>query len=436
MSANVGEKSCETPGAMKSILKKGSKVEAEEPAPTKDTNVSLKRKKVSEKMGVTGAGTAPGGDQPADPMSESYASVVKQAEKEVEHASQLVQPVPSSAALGNHSKANGKRLKLDIKTHTADQTTGEQPVGLLHGEKVTVVRSKPPIPPKPDVRTQPQRVSSVGSAGAPNLNGRETKGKKQQVTEAQTAHTVQKLLAQNEQMRLELSELRSNLAAERNAVRVLRAQNESDLRKTKAECKKLQEALQHQKRNAAVQCQGVPAGGVPPAKRAHRGPGEQETGAPMSPGGPGTPQHQCNLEVLKLNQEISALRETNKFLEEKYLISSEAERRKASDIRVQRDLHELRLTQLSKSAKNEIQRLLEELKSKERSIAQLKKELQAAQTSGGCRKERGKAAKNSAQQSHECFSATLLWRFCEEGGRRNATADIMPTDSDMQITKC
>lgn len=41
-----------------------------------------------------------------------------------------------------------------------------------------------------------------------------------------------------------------------------------------------------------------------------------------------------------------------------FQISSEAERRKAADIRVQRDLYELRLTQLSKSAKNEIQRLV------------------------------------------------------------------------------
>uniref|UniRef100_A0A240PJW2 JAKMIP_CC3 domain-containing protein n=1 Tax=Anopheles atroparvus TaxID=41427 RepID=A0A240PJW2_ANOAO len=398
MSAN--EKSCGTPDSLKSILKKGSNTGVdvrEEPATPKESNIGLKRKKASEK----GAVVASDG-QPAEPVPESYAAVVKQeqAEKEVQPAP--VPPVPSSAALGNHSKANGKRLKLDIRPHATEQTGGEQPVGLLHGEKVAVVRSKPPIPPKPDVRVQPQRMAAATPihAGAP----RETKGKKQQVAEVQTAHTVQKLVAQNDQMRLELSELRSSLAAERNAVRVLRAQNESDLRKTKSECKKLQEALQHQKRNAAVQCQGVLAGGVTPAKRVHRG--EAEIMAhPVSPGGPGSPQHQCSLEVLKLNQEISALRETNKFLEEKYLISSEAERRKASDIRVQRDLHELRLTQLSKSAKNEIQRLLEELKSKERSIALLKKELQAAQTSGGpgggCRKERGKAAKNSAQQSHE-----------------------------------
>ncbi|XP_050068072.1 protein lava lamp isoform X2 [Anopheles maculipalpis] len=210
-------------------------------------------------------------------------------------------------------------------------------------------------------------------------------------------------------MRLELSELRSSLAAERNAVRVLRAQNESDLRKTKSECKKLQEALQHQKRHssAQTQCQNVSVSGGTPAKRPHRGSAEQEPqggGWASETRGPHH-QQQCCLEVLKLNQEISALRETNKFLEEKYQISSEAERQKASDIRVQRDLHELRLTQLSKSARNEIQRMLEELKSKDRSIAQLKKELQAALaaqagTGGGCRKER-KAAKNSAQQSHE-----------------------------------
>lgn len=45
-------------------------------------------------------------------------------------------------------------------------------------------------------------------------------------------------------------------------------------------------------------------------------------------------------------------------------ISSEAERRKASDFRVQRDLYELRLTQLTKSAKSEIQRLVSRSRSK------------------------------------------------------------------------
>ncbi|XP_035891010.1 restin homolog isoform X3 [Anopheles stephensi] len=357
----------------------------------KETNVRQKRKKVSEKQ------------NPTVDTIDGKPSLDHRLGKESTVPSHPA--APSSEALGNLSKANGKRLKLDLKS-SQEHHDSTSPVGLLLEEKV-IVRSKPPIPPKPDVRTLSQgpQAKVTGLPATPP-----TKGKKQQVTEAHNAHTVQKLLAQNEQMRLELSELRSSLAAERNAVRVLRAQNESDLRKTKSECKKLQEALQHQKRHshAQTQCPGVSVGGGTPAKRAHRGSAEQDP-----PGGGWTseargPHHQqqCCLEVLKLNQEISALRETNRFLEEKYQISSEAERQKASDIRVQRDLHELRLTQLSKSARNEIQRMLEELKSKDRSIAQLKKELQAALAAsqvgagGGCRKER-KAAKNSAQQSHE-----------------------------------
>uniref|UniRef100_A0A240PLZ0 JAKMIP_CC3 domain-containing protein n=1 Tax=Anopheles epiroticus TaxID=199890 RepID=A0A240PLZ0_9DIPT len=405
---NTEKQLSETAGLVKTILAKGSQPERvaktegvrcdESPAvqcdSTKEPNVRQKRKKVSEKLDV--ASVPVDCKSPLDHRSGGKEPTVP------------VQPVPSSEAMGNLSKANGKRLKLDVKTHQEQQHKPEptSPLGLLHEDKV-IVRSKPPIPPKPDVRTitppSQQRITVSPTATA------HTKGKKQQVTEAHNAHTVQKLLAQNEQMRLELSELRTSLAAERNAVRVLRAQNESDLRKTKSECKKLQEALQHQKRHSQAQCQTVSVGGGTPPKRAHRGgPGEHEptNGWGSESRGQQHPhQQQCCLEVLKLSQEISALRETNRFLEEKYQISSEAERQKASDIRVQRDLHELRLTQLSKSARNEIQRMLEELKSKDRSIAQLRKELQAAlaaQTGagGGCRKER-KAAKNSAQQSHE-----------------------------------
>ncbi|XP_052869777.1 uncharacterized protein LOC128275344 isoform X2 [Anopheles cruzii] len=361
--------------------------------------VSLKRKKVPSI-----------GDAVAVPSEQrSYAAVVKDQEPPA---------APSSSALGNLSTANGKRLKLDIKDHGGAAIITPAP---LHGDKPTVVRSKPPIPPKPDANRTPSG-KGVATGARP---------KKQQVTESHNAHTVQKLLAQNEQMRLELADLRSSLAAERNAVRVLRAQNEADLRKTKAECKKLQEALQHHKRNVAAQTvPPAPAGGLP-AKRTR----EHEllpglAGQEVARGG-----HQP-LEVLKLNQELSALRETNRFLEEKYQISSEAERRKAADIRVQRDLYELRLTQLSKSAKNEIQRLLEELKSKERSIAQLKKELQTSQqtaVAGGCRKERkAAAAKNSAQQSHEMRKLRETESCSGTISKCNSNHSIQSVDADYE----
>lgn len=326
---------------------------------------SLKRKSV-----VVNQATC---DNNADLQEEpTYAAVLKQSDKE------NTQPAATSSQ---------KRMKMDP----------------LHGESpVKVVVSKPPIPPKPDVAKAPSPPAT-------------TKSKKHVVSEAHNALTVQKLLAQNEQMRLEINELRTSLATERGAVRVLRAQNESDLRRSKTECKKLQEALSHQKRNSAATNQSCTTTTKP--KPANRSEGEQQSSSAAScssssNGGHNQQSthalHQLNLDVLKLNQELSALRETNKFLEEKIQISSEAERRKASDFRVQRDLYELRLTQLTKSAKSEIQRLLEELKSKDRNIGLLRKEILALQGGGGgggatanaAKKER-KATKNSAQQSQE-----------------------------------
>lgn len=72
----------------------------------------------------------------------------------------------------------------------------------------------------------------------------------------------------------------------------------------------MQEALSHQKRNAT----SAPAN-TPAAKRPNRTTSAEEQSGQSS-------LHQLNLEILKLNQELSALRETNKFLEEKIQVSS------------------------------------------------------------------------------------------------------------------
>lgn len=68
--------------------------------------------------------------------------------------------------------------------------------------------AKPPLPPKPVTSKR-----SVGTS-APKL--------KQKVEENNAATTVQKLSAQTEQLRLEIAELKSALAAEKSAVRGLR----------------------------------------------------------------------------------------------------------------------------------------------------------------------------------------------------------------------
>ncbi|XP_053693600.1 putative leucine-rich repeat-containing protein DDB_G0290503 [Sabethes cyaneus] len=275
-------------------------------------------------------------------------------------------PPPAATVISVAGFSGSKRIKID------PQVDGK------------IVASKPPIPPKADAGA---RLTQQQSGGG--------KSKKQAVCDTQNALTVQKLLAQNEQMRLEINELRVSLATERGAVRVLRAQNETDLRRSKNECKKLQEALTHQKRSSAAS-----ASANKRANRSTSSGGSSEDQHSNNNGGQTALVNQLNLDILKLNQELSAMRESNKFLEDKIQISSEAGRRKASDMRVQRDLYELRLTQLTKSAKSEIQRLLEELKSKDRSTALLRKELLALQKAGGTKKEK-KAAKNSAQQSQE-----------------------------------
>lgn len=186
---------------------------------------SLKRKSVAVNQATCDNNTAVEVEEP------TYAAVLKQSDKE------NTQP----AATASH-----KRMKMDP----------------LHGgeEPVKVVVSKPPIPPKPDVAKAPSPPAAI-------------KSKKHVVSEAHNALTVQKLLAQNEQMRLEINELRTSLATERGAVRVLRAQNESDLRRSKTECKKLQEALSHQKRNSAASNQS----GTTKQKPANRSEGEQQS---------------------------------------------------------------------------------------------------------------------------------------------------------------
>lgn len=137
---------------------------------------SLKRKKVPS---VSLSDSVP-------EQEPTYASVVKQTDKE--------NAQPSSTVSVNTGNSSNKRMKMDPLNSDSK-----------------VVASKPPIPPKPDATKSTHH--SEKSTG---------KSKKQVVSEAHNALTVQKLLAQNEQMRLEINDLRSNLATERNAVRVLR----------------------------------------------------------------------------------------------------------------------------------------------------------------------------------------------------------------------
>ncbi|XP_050341424.1 putative leucine-rich repeat-containing protein DDB_G0290503 isoform X2 [Bactrocera neohumeralis] len=181
----------------------------------------------------------------------------------------------------------------------------------------------------------------------------------------ENVQTIQKLNALTEQLRLEINELKSSLTTERGAVRVLRAQNEAETRKWRNEVKRLQNSLENLKKNTTLPLIG--------AKKATDAANENLTNASVA-------GITTNYEVQRLTNEVNALKEANRALEEKKMINGDADRRKAADMRTLRDTYEIRLTQLTKSAKTEISRLLEEIKTKERNIGQLKKEIQTLQT--------------------------------------------------------
>ncbi|XP_023158328.1 TNF receptor-associated factor family protein DDB_G0272098-like isoform X2 [Ceratitis capitata] len=143
----------------------------------------------------------------------------------------------------------------------------------------------------------------------------------------ENVQTIQKLNALTEQLRLEINELKSSLTTERGAVRVLRAQNESETRKWKNEVKRLQNAVENLKKSSAL----PQLGGKKPT----------DAGIENLPSASAAGNATTN-EVQRLTNEIIALKEANKALEEK--------------------------------------KMLEEIKTKERNIGQLKKELQTLQT--------------------------------------------------------
>jgi JAKMIP CC3 domain len=170
---------------------------------------------------------------------------------------------------------------LSVQNATATKPVSPDPGGCR-------VTNKPPLPPKP------QNLSKM-------------KKKIEQFNE----QTVGKLSAQTDQLRLEIVELKAALTTEKNAVRVLRAQHESENRKAKADIRRLQDLVQ--KENAKKSA-------VPPVKRVTKDQNGLNDATTVT-----TPlsHHNFAPELVKLNNEITALKDANRSLEEKYQVSVE-----------------------------------------------------------------------------------------------------------------
>ncbi|KAH8307542.1 hypothetical protein KR044_000771, partial [Drosophila immigrans] len=189
--------------------------------------------------------------------------------------------------------------------------------------------------------------------------------------------TIQKLNALAEQLRLEVNELKCSLITERGAVRALRAQNDADSRKWRCEIKKLQHTLETTKKSNLSK---------KPNELVH------EANSHVAADG------LINYEIQRLTNEIAVLKEANKTKEERTQIIGQADRRKAADMRQLKTAYDNRLTQIQKSAKIEITRLLEEIKTKDRNIGQLKKDLQTLQNGKKLSEAKTKPKTNESSQ--------------------------------------
>ncbi|GAB0092302.1 hypothetical protein DMENIID0001_072920 [Sergentomyia squamirostris] len=156
-----------------------------------------------------------------------------------------------------------------------------------------VVTAKPPLPPRPEKLNQVKI--------APKSD------KVKRIAEENKATLVHKLNAYAEQLRLEVTDLKSALITERNAVRALRAQIEANTRRAKVETKKHQEALL---RKISIPATSGKKSTTASVLKKDDTPSTTTVGVECS----------LLLDTGKLNQEISILRDANKCLEEKFQV--------------------------------------------------------------------------------------------------------------------
>ncbi|XP_065354840.1 putative uncharacterized protein DDB_G0267840 isoform X2 [Calliphora vicina] len=202
-------------------------------------------------------------------------------------------------------------IKENIQNSASTTATTVNPTATPVPSRTERLAGKPPLPPS----SKQTNTESKALVNPPPRLKRKLQ---------ENVQTIQKLNALTEQLRLEINELKSSLTTEKGAVRVLRAQNESEARKWKTEVKKLQNAVELLKKAGAN-------------KKCDTASTNNDNLPQAAMGG------LVNYEIQRLTNEISTLKEANKALEEK--------------------------------------KVLEEIKTKERNIGQLKKDLQILQNS-------------------------------------------------------
>ncbi|XP_030373956.1 golgin subfamily B member 1-like isoform X3 [Scaptodrosophila lebanonensis] len=263
------------------------------------------------------------------------------------------------------TRIEGIQLNCRGKLRPRDTNTFEHSAHNYNSAATKVPANKQASPTKKVER--PVLVGGVITTNVSNTTPQRFKRKMQE-----SLDTIQKLNALTEQLRLEINELKSSLITERSAVRALRAQNDADGRKWRAEVKKLQ------KSNPPT----------PQKKAQDLANGELSTSTSISADG------LINYEIQRLTNEIAALKEANRTKEEKCQ--------------------------------------LEEIKTKERNIGQLKKDLQVLHNS----KKQSEQLQHQQQQEKQTKISTTKTKTNEKPKKpTNAIKTKNETDtSQAQVT--
>ncbi|XP_075144997.1 uncharacterized protein LOC142220027 isoform X2 [Haematobia irritans] len=280
---------------------------------------------------------------------------------------------------GIHLNCRGKLNIKENQNAAGDHSQGppvshSTPRSSNTGAKHEKLAAKPPLPPHNTNKanaSEPNGSKVVAAVPPPPRLKRKLQ---------ENVQTIKKLNALAEQLRLEINELKSNLTTERGAVRVLRAQNEAETRKWKTEVKKLQNVVEHLKKNGTN-------------KRGEQNSASNAENLPQTATAVGG---LVNYEIQRLTNEVNALKEANKALEEK--------------------------------------KVLEEIKTKERSIGQLKKDLQTLQNSKSSSTTSRNATTNNQTNSTNKTTTPNLNKKPKNSNNNNSNNNNATNNNNTTIT--
>lgn len=257
-------------------------------------------------------------------------------------------------------------------------------------------------------------------------------------TTSSSGQVVSKLQQTAEKLRLETTQLRERLRGERDAVRALRAQHAAELRSERAAARRRHVELEAQLNaskpvastttavvSACEQCAKLRACHEAELRRDRceykkresqlRAQLNEARRESASSSGEGVTCQQC----VRLSKDLVKQKELAKDIEERLQKVVEADRLKAADLRAQHEKHIMEMSRITRASKQDVHKMLEELKTKNRIIEQLRRSVGKIRNKGD--EVRGDGGGGGAENTQ--------MRKLREDGRRTEQPALLPLEA-------